>query len=80
MECVAWVDDQIYFAFNKQDITDVLHGMEKDFDLHRESDVAGFLGINIRKNKDAMIELLQTGPIDQIISARALEDAKSAST
>ena len=50
--------------------------MEKDFDLHRESDVAGFLGIDIRKNKDGTIELLQTGLIDQIISALALEDAK----
>ena len=80
MACVAWVDDQIYFAFNETDIQAVLDGMEKDFDLHRESDVAGFLGIDLKKNEDGTIELLQTGLIDRIITALGLDESKHKDT
>ena len=50
--------------------------MEKDFDPHHESDVAGFLGIYKKKEKRWDDQILQIGPIDWIILALGLDDSK----
>jgi len=48
--------------------------------LEEESDAAGFLGIDIKKNGDGTIELLQTGLIKRILKVVQLEDSAAKPT
>ena len=75
MVCITWVDDCLFFAAKAENITFVFLELQKTYDVDREEDVAGFLGLEMRKHKDGSIELLQTGLIDRIIKSLGLEDA-----
>ena len=73
---LVYVDDCILFHKDEKVIDDMIADLEKpaNKDLHQflikvEADYAGFLGIDIRKNDDGTIELLQTGLIDHILAA-----------
>jgi hypothetical protein len=46
------------------------------FELTQEGDFSEFLGIKMTKQKDGTIELTQSGLIDKIIKATAMEDCK----
>ena len=48
--------------------------------LHKEDDVAGFLGINIIHTPSGDIEMTQIGLIDRIITALGLDDANNKKT
>jgi len=87
MVCVCYVDDCFFMGPNGEDIEqmlDALRGLRKEGDeiiqdedglkINVENDVAGYLGVDIHKNQDGSIELLQTGLIDRIITALHLDD------
>jgi len=48
--------------------------------LEQESDIAGFLGIDIRKYEDGTIELLQSGLIKRILKVMKMEDSAAKPT
>ena len=52
--CLVYVDDTLLFARNKDNITEVLRKLTKEqgMILEIESDIAGFLGVNINRNKE----------------------------
>lgn len=75
---LVYVDDCIFFHKNEKMIDKCIDSLKKgnpkdkrfkQLLLDVEADYAGFLGIDIHKNKDGSIELLQTGLIDRIIKA-----------
>ena len=53
---------------------------EDRLELNIEDDVAGFLGIKMRKHDDGSIELLQTGLVDHILWVMGLEEAAAKTT
>ena len=77
--CVAYVDDCLFFAKDEADIDALLEDMKKPnpnkFLLNIEDDVAGFLGILMKKHEDGSIELLQTGLIDRILKVTGLDES-----
>jgi hypothetical protein len=79
---LVYVDDCILFHKDEKVIDTMIADLEKprNKDLHKflikvEDDYAGFLGIDIRRNEDGTIELLQTGLIDRILAALNMIDA-----
>ena len=84
--CLTYVDDCLYFARTEQAIDKAINLLQTDvkdspaFDLKIEDDVAGYLGILMKKKDDGTIELLQTGLIDRILKIMGLEDARALST
>jgi hypothetical protein len=78
---LAYVDDCILFHKTEEGIDDVIESLrnpkQKSFDkfiLNVEDDYAGFLGIDIRRNDDGTIELIQIGLIDRVLKALGLDD------
>ena len=84
--CLCYVDDLLYFGRSESAIDKAIEELGKDFpdspgfDVRIEDDVAGYLGIYMKKNADGTIELLQTGLIDRILMAMGLENAKAIGT
>lgn len=82
--CLCYVDDCLFFAKDENDIDAVIQSLQRPeptkFDLTIEEDVAGFLGINLHRNEDGTIELLQTGLIDRILKVMGLEESRERST
>jgi hypothetical protein len=78
---LLFVDDNLLFARNMQDIDDVLKQLtdSKKIKLEVEDDVAGFLGVLINRKK-GHIELTQTGLIDRVIEALGCEDLPGLAT
>ena len=77
MICLVYVDDCLFFAPDDTNFDDMLSKLRKSgLTLQRESDVAGFLGVQLNVDKDhGKVELTQTGLIDRIITAMGLDDA-----
>lgn len=76
MVCVVYVGDCIFAGPFVNDIYSMLDDLRKDnLSLHVESDVAGFLGVDIHPHGDGSIELPQVGLIDRIIAALHLDYA-----
>ena len=73
--CLTYVDDCLFFAPNLKDIDKVIKLMrEGGFELDKEADdVAGFLGIDIKKTS-THIKLNQTGLAKRIIDALQIDD------
>ena len=81
VNCLTYVDDCLFFSPAEKYIDDIIARLQdKDMKLSVEDDVAGFLGVHINCREDGTIELLQTGLIDQIISAMGLEGTNPKST
>lgn len=84
--CLTYVDDCLYFSRTTKAIDDAIALLGTDvegsakFDIKIEEDVAGYLGILMKKLDDGTIELLQTGLIDRILKTMGLEDSKPVST
>jgi len=73
--CVMCVDDCLFFAKDQADIDDVVARLSQEIDLERESDVAGFLGVELRKNPQAgTVTLTQDGLTKRIIEALDIDD------
>jgi hypothetical protein len=77
MTCLVYVDDCLFFGKHIADINSMIASLKKDFDLHEEDNVAGFLGIDLNYLKDGSIELLQEGLKDRIIAALGLDKTVS---
>jgi Reverse transcriptase (RNA-dependent DNA polymerase) len=84
--CLCYVDDCLFFGAQQEMIDSVLEDLQNPKDaslrrmlLQRESDVAGFLGIQMKRQDDGSIELTQTGLIDRILNVLGLEDARTSS-
>ena len=75
--CLVYVDDTLLYARDQKDIDEVLRRLQEDegMQLEVESDVAGFLGVQIhRDDKTGETKLTQTGLISRIIEALHIED------
>lgn len=83
--CICYVDDCLFFARDMKTINQVTASLQDksrgdSLLLNVEDDVAGFLGILMKKHEDNSIELLQTGLIDRIISVTGLQDSNATLT
>jgi len=66
--CLVYVDDTLFVSTNVSDIDMVLEKLrELKMELNVEEDVAGFLGVLIKKLDERKIELTQTGLIKRIL-------------
>jgi len=75
MLCLSYVDDCLFIAPDELDIQNMIESLRKDeLTIIVESDVAGYLGVDIHQHDDGTIELLQTGLIDRILDALHLND------
>ena len=74
--CLVYVDDTLFFSPDLSDIDRVLKKLKGlKIELNIEDDVAGFLGVLIKKLDEGRIELTQTGLIKRILEAMAIEGA-----
>jgi histone deacetylase 1/2 len=77
--CLCYVDDCLFFSRDGSNIDAVIESLRQPepmtFDLNIEDDVAGFLGILMKKKDDGSIELIQMGLIDRILKVIGLEDS-----
>ena len=74
--CLVYVDDCLFFSPDKENIHKLIEDLKKNkLDLNIEDDVAGFLGLSIKKLASGFVSLTQEGLIDRIITAMNLDDA-----
>ena len=79
--CVVYVDDCLLFSRDANEIEKVVDGLGTKFDLgYEDTDVAGFLGIQLPKNENGTLELKQTGLIDRILATMGLDQANGKHT
>ena len=73
---LCYVDDTLLFSPKQEWIDEVLHKLRNTADLsvEVEDDVAGFLGVQIKRDdQEGTVTLTQTGLIDRIIEALEIE-------
>ena len=64
------MDDTLFFAKDSSKIDEVVQGLcALSMELEEDTDVAGFLGVHIKRLPDNTIKLTQVGLIKRIISA-----------
>jgi Reverse transcriptase (RNA-dependent DNA polymerase)/GAG-pre-integrase domain len=73
--CLCYVDDTLLFAREQESIDEVIAQLRQtDLTLEIEDDVAGFLGVQIKRNDaDGTVTLTQTGLIDRVLEALNIE-------
>jgi hypothetical protein len=71
---VVYVDDCLLFAKSDEVLDSVVASLQSEFNLTSEGDVGAFLGVDIQRNIDGYLELVQPGLINKIISFCGLED------
>ena len=78
---VAYVDDILFWAKDEKDITQAMIDLRNaGLNLEKESDCAGFLGVDITElehdenGRATKLELTQTGLIDRVIANLGLND------
>jgi hypothetical protein len=74
--CLCYVDDTLLFSPKQEWIDEVIDKLKNTADLsvEIEDDVAGFLGVQIKRDdKKGTVTLTQTGLIDRIIEALAID-------
>lgn len=75
--CLVYVDDTLLYAKNDADIDEVVRQLqdERQMALEIEDDVAGFLGVDIKKDSDTgCVILKQDGLKKRIVEALKIED------
>jgi hypothetical protein len=73
---ITYVNDGIFVATNSRLIDDTIRLLQsRGLDLDEEEDYAGYLGIDVQRQPDGSIHLLQTGLIDQILTNLDLQDS-----
>jgi hypothetical protein len=79
--CLVYVDDTLLFARTQKEIDTVVTGLRQlDMDLEEEDDVAGFLGVLVKRSHNGTIELLQTGLIQRVLDALQINHLPSKRT
>ncbi len=67
---ILWIDDLLFWSQDKKHIHNLAIKLwETGVDLDQEDSAAGFLGVQLKKNKSGHIETRETGLIDRIIEA-----------
>ena len=84
---ITYVDDCIFFSREDDIIDNFIESLRKvppdkrrvwdAFQLNKEDDYAGFLGIDISEKKNGMIELLQIGLIERLLKVLNLDGANA---
>ena len=77
MICLVYVDDTLLYAKNEEDIDEVIRQLqdERKMALEVEDDVAGFLGVDIKKDPETgYIKLKQVGLKRKIIQALKIDN------
>ena len=70
-----WVDDCIFYAKDDSSINAIISSLKDEYLLKRDEDMAGFLGLEVIRNKDkGTITLIRTGLINKILIATQMED------
>ena len=71
---VSYVDDCVLAAKNQEDIDEVIEALRNaELELEKESDVAGFLGVDIKHQSDGSIKLSQPGLAMRVVEALNLD-------
>ena len=79
--CLVYVDDCLFFGRDRSVLDKAIADLkDAEMDLNIEDDVAGFLGVLLRKNEDGTVTLTQTGLIDRILAVLSLEAANGTQT
>jgi hypothetical protein len=81
--CLFYVDDTLLFARSQVGIEAVVQGLKNlGMNLEEEDDVAGFLGVLVRRHPgtNPTIELLQTGLIQRIVDTLQISHLPSKRT
>jgi hypothetical protein len=81
--CLVYVDDTLLFARKQEQIDAVLKDLreKRKMILEEEDDVAGFLGVHIKRDaSNGDLELTQVGLIDRIIEALGVQDMAPVAT
>jgi hypothetical protein len=81
--CLLYVDDQLLYSDDMEEINKVLKYLREveNITLEEESDVAGFLGVDIKRDdENGVITMTQTGLIDRIIEALQIEHLDGVAT
>ena len=79
--CLVYVDDCLFFGRNKEILDKAITDLkDAEMDLNIEDDVAGFLGVLLRKNEDGMVTLTQTGLIHRVLTVLGLSAANGTKT
>jgi Reverse transcriptase (RNA-dependent DNA polymerase) len=71
--CLVYVDDTLFFSPKKEYINEALAKLRATMEIEVEDDVAGFLGVHIKREEDGTIVLTQKGLIDRCIQALNIE-------
>ena len=74
--CLVYVDDTLFFSRQQSDIDDAVTALRNasELEITVEDDVAGFLGVMIKRFNDGRIELTQKGLIERVVTALDLKD------
>ena len=79
--CLVYVDDCLFFGRDKSMLNKAIDDLkDAEMDLNIEDDVAGFLGVLVRKNEDGSVSLTQTGLIDRVLTVLGLTSANGTQT
>ena len=79
--CLTYVDDILVFARNDDIIEKLMTDLRSaGASIKKENDVAGFLGVDIKREESGAISMTQTGLIDRIISSLGLDEANTKET
>jgi Reverse transcriptase (RNA-dependent DNA polymerase) len=71
--CLFYVGIMLFFSPNQEYIEMALEKRKKVMEIDVEDDVAGFLGVHIKRSNDVTIRLTQTGMIERCIYALCIE-------
>jgi hypothetical protein len=80
MICLVYVDGCLFYSRGNAPIDAMIESLREQFDLNREDDAAGFLGIDINRREDGSVQLRQDGLIDRVLALLQLSDANSCAT
>ena len=81
--CLVYVDDTLLYARRQEDIDEVLHKLEHErkMSLEAEDEVAGFLGVHIKRDSaTGQVVLTQEGLTNRIIAALGCENLPGVDT
>jgi hypothetical protein len=70
----VYIDDFLLFAKLDEVLDSVISSLHSEFNLTLKGDVGAFLDVDIQRNADGFLELVQTGLITKIISLCGLEN------
>jgi hypothetical protein len=79
---LTYVDDCLFFAKEQSQIDDLLEAIRTKSDLQFtiEDDAFTFLGVQLHKHDDGMVEFLQKGLIEKVLKHCKMTECNTKST